>query len=74
MQADSEGMLKAWFKALQKGIDSAIQHHSPYSNDMRGIASQSPTNENAPGGSGGEFGGIGSDGLQRNPRKPVKKM
>ncbi|KAL9695419.1 hypothetical protein quinque_014704 [Culex quinquefasciatus] len=74
LQADSEGMLKAWFKALQKGIDSAIQHHSPYSNDMRGIASQSPTNENAPGGSGGEFGGIGSDGLQRNPRKPVKKI
>ncbi|XP_055608565.1 arf-GAP with coiled-coil, ANK repeat and PH domain-containing protein 1 [Uranotaenia lowii] len=48
LQADSEAMLNAWIKALHKGIDSAIQNHSPYSNDMRGIQTQSPTNEDGP--------------------------
>lgn len=67
LQADSEAMLNAWFKALQKGIDSAIQFHSPYSNDMRGIQSISPTNEGAPGTSKG-------DGLTGGPKKPVKKI
>ncbi|XP_053694180.1 arf-GAP with coiled-coil, ANK repeat and PH domain-containing protein 2 isoform X2 [Sabethes cyaneus] len=63
LQADSEAMLQAWFKALQKGIDSAIQYHSPYSNDMRGIQSQSPTNETCPANLGipGFVGGKGVD-------------
>uniref|UniRef100_A0A182SAK4 PH domain-containing protein n=1 Tax=Anopheles maculatus TaxID=74869 RepID=A0A182SAK4_9DIPT len=38
LQADSEVMMSAWIKALQKGIDSAIQH-SAYSSDIRGLAS-----------------------------------
>ncbi|XP_062533188.1 LOW QUALITY PROTEIN: arf-GAP with coiled-coil, ANK repeat and PH domain-containing protein 1-like [Armigeres subalbatus] len=71
LQADSEIMLNAWFKALQKGIDSAIQYHSPYSSDMRGIASQSPTNESAPGSLGGA---VGSSGKTGDPRKTVKKI
>lgn len=71
LQADSEAMLNAWFKALQKGIDSAIQYHSPYSSDMRGIASQSPTNESAPGSLGGDGSAGGKSG---DPRKGVKKM
>lgn len=45
LQADSEAMLQAWYKALQNGIDKAIENHSLYSTDMRGIHSQSPTNE-----------------------------
>ncbi|XP_050084590.1 arf-GAP with coiled-coil, ANK repeat and PH domain-containing protein 2 [Anopheles aquasalis] len=29
LQADSEAMMNAWIKALQIGIDSAIQHYNP---------------------------------------------
>uniref|UniRef100_A0A182XLR1 Arf-GAP with coiled-coil, ANK repeat and PH domain-containing protein 2 n=1 Tax=Anopheles quadriannulatus TaxID=34691 RepID=A0A182XLR1_ANOQN len=50
-EADSEAMMSAWIKALQKGIDSAIQHNSGYSSDMRGLA--------AGGGPGGGVGGPG---------------
>lgn len=71
LQADSEGMLNAWFKALQKGIDSAIQYHSPYSNDIRGIQSQSPTNEDGSAGAGGDGRASGKSG---DPRKTVKKI
>ncbi|XP_049292388.1 arf-GAP with coiled-coil, ANK repeat and PH domain-containing protein 2 [Anopheles funestus] len=52
LQADSEAMMNAWIKALQKGIDSAIQHNSAYSSDMRGVA-------------GG--GGAGNSGAGRGP-------
>uniref|UniRef100_A0A182M5S9 Arf-GAP with coiled-coil, ANK repeat and PH domain-containing protein 2 n=1 Tax=Anopheles culicifacies TaxID=139723 RepID=A0A182M5S9_9DIPT len=55
LQADSEAMMNAWIKALQKGIDSAIQHNSAYSSDMRGLAS----------GVGG--GGGGGAGTGRGP-------
>uniref|UniRef100_A0A182RV37 Arf-GAP with coiled-coil, ANK repeat and PH domain-containing protein n=1 Tax=Anopheles funestus TaxID=62324 RepID=A0A182RV37_ANOFN len=51
-EADSEAMMNAWIKALQKGIDSAIQHNSAYSSDMRGVA-------------GG--GGAGNSGAGRGP-------
>uniref|UniRef100_A0A8W7NYZ8 Arf-GAP domain-containing protein n=1 Tax=Anopheles coluzzii TaxID=1518534 RepID=A0A8W7NYZ8_ANOCL len=54
LQADSEAMMSAWIKALQKGIDSAIQHNSGYSSDMRGLA--------AGGGPGGGVGGPGGSG------------
>ncbi|XP_050080063.1 arf-GAP with coiled-coil, ANK repeat and PH domain-containing protein 1 [Anopheles maculipalpis] len=51
LQADSEAMMNAWIKALQKGIDSAIQH-SAYSSDIRCLAS-------------GVGGGGGSSGVGR---------
>ncbi|XP_058443765.1 arf-GAP with coiled-coil, ANK repeat and PH domain-containing protein 2 [Malaya genurostris] len=70
LQADSEAMLQAWFKALQKGIDSAIQYHSPYSSDMRGIQSQSPTNETCPGSPGGD----GFSGGKSDQKKGAKRI
>ncbi|XP_058818210.1 arf-GAP with coiled-coil, ANK repeat and PH domain-containing protein 2 [Topomyia yanbarensis] len=71
LQADSEAMLHAWFKALQKGIDSAIQYHSPYSNDMRGIQSQSPTNETSPGSPGGDGFAGGNSGERKKGAKRI---
>ncbi|XP_058063366.1 arf-GAP with coiled-coil, ANK repeat and PH domain-containing protein 2 [Anopheles bellator] len=53
LQADSETMMVAWIKALQKGIDSAIQHNSPFSNDMRGRERGGQSGED------GRHGGVG---------------
>ncbi|KFB36776.1 AGAP000563-PA-like protein [Anopheles sinensis] len=62
LQADSEAMMSAWIKALQKGIDSAIQHNSPYSNDMRGRAGVSGGGGGGGGAGGGGGGGAGGGG------------
>ncbi|XP_053678347.1 arf-GAP with coiled-coil, ANK repeat and PH domain-containing protein 2, partial [Anopheles nili] len=62
LQADSEAMMNAWIKALQKGIDSAIQHNSPYSNDMRGRAGAAGSSTGGAGHAGGGVGRVASVG------------
>uniref|UniRef100_A0A182Y7I5 Uncharacterized protein n=1 Tax=Anopheles stephensi TaxID=30069 RepID=A0A182Y7I5_ANOST len=74
LQADSEAMMMAWIKALQKGIDSAIQH-SAYSSDIRCLASgvvgggegTSGVGRRGPGGGSSAGGGVGDGGRAGDP-------
>ncbi|ETN65243.1 centaurin-beta 2 [Anopheles darlingi] len=66
LQADSEAMMNAWIKALQIGIDSAIQHYNPIpmnrNREGGGLRTTSGVTRPLPGGGGSFAGGSGGSG------------
>uniref|UniRef100_A0A2M4A976 Putative gtpase activating protein n=1 Tax=Anopheles triannulatus TaxID=58253 RepID=A0A2M4A976_9DIPT len=78
LQADSEVMMNAWIKALQIGIDSAIQHYNPIPvnrNREGGGLRISGVTRPLPGGSGSSGGGGsgGSGALETGGKGPGQR-